>query len=92
MSHITLTEEQSRIIEAAQDPVEVRDRSGNVVAHILDPRTAEHIAKAKRVRASNQPRYPASQVEARLKLLGEIVERDGLNNEQAMALLKQMRA
>lgn len=75
-----------------QDLIEVRDRSGKVVAHIIDPQTAEHIAEAKRRLGSSQPRYPASQVEARLKLLGEIVERDGLNNEQAMTLLKRMQA
>jgi hypothetical protein len=92
MSHITLTEEQSQVIEQAQEVVEVRDRRGNVVAHIIDARTAEHIAKAKQNRASKQPRYPASQVQARLQALAEAVEREGLNEEQALALLKRMRA
>ena len=86
-----MTEEQLQVVEQAQGLVEVRDRSGNVLTQI-DRDTAEHIAHAKRIHASNQPRYPAQQVEARLRLLAEAVERDNLNHEQAIALLKRMQA
>jgi hypothetical protein len=92
MSHITLSEQQSQVIEQAQDMVEIRDHRGNVVVRVDPQFTEADLAEAKRRLASNQPRYPASQVEARLKALGEIVERDGLNHEQAMALLKRMQA
>jgi hypothetical protein len=92
MSHITLTEEQSQLIERSQGPVEVRDHRGHIIAQIERYDEAALIAEAKRRLASNQPRYPAAQVEARLRALAEAVERDGLNEEQAMALLKRMQA
>lgn len=92
MSHITLTEEQSQVIERSQGPVEVRDHRGHVIARIERDDEAAAIAEARRQLAIPQPRYPAEQVEARLRALAEAVERDGLNEEQAMALLKQMQA
>jgi hypothetical protein len=92
MSHITLTEEQSQVIEQAQGPVEVRNHRGHIIAQIEPYDEAALIAEAKRRLASDQPRYPAAQVEARLRALAEAIERDGLNREQAMALLKQMQA
>jgi len=85
MSHITLTEEQSQVIEQAQGPVEVRNHRGHIIAQIEPYDEAALIAEAKRRLASDQPRYPAAQV-------AEAIERDGLNREQAMALLKQMQA
>jgi hypothetical protein len=92
MSHIVLTEEQARIVTQSAGPIEVRDREGKIVGCLPSAQEQAIIAEAKRRLASDQPRYPAHVVESRLRKLAEAVERDGLDEAGALALLERLRA
>jgi hypothetical protein len=72
MTHITLTEEQARIVEQAREVIQVRDGQGNVLG-CIEPHdfTLEEIEEAKRSLASAEPRYTTSQVLEHLRSLGQ---------------------
>jgi hypothetical protein len=69
MKHITLTDEQARVLAAAQGEVELRDASGEVVAHATCGFTKEDIEEALRLRDSDDPYYTTDQVLAHLQSL-----------------------
>lgn len=69
MPHITVDEEQARLIAQTPENVEIRDRSGRYLGRITHGFTQEDIAIALRRRASNKPRYTTEQVLERLQAL-----------------------
>lgn len=96
MPHIILTEEQSRILAEAGGPVDVRDAQGNPVAslNLLSPEDLEVIERLKKKRASGiQERgIPSEQVQAFLRKLHEIDEREGIDQAKVDDLLRRVRA
>jgi hypothetical protein len=92
MSHITLTEEQARIVAQSPGPIEVRDPHGKLLASLPPPCEQEIFAEVKRRLASDQPRYPSHVVQARLRKIAEAVEREGLDEAGVLALLERLRA
>jgi hypothetical protein len=92
MPHIVLSEEQARILKAASESVEVRDKNGHVLGRLPAPVEAALIAEAKRRLAEASPRYAAAQVEARLRKLEEISRGQPLDKAKVQDLLRRMRA
>ena len=93
MSHITLTDEQTRVLRDADDPVQVRGAGGEILATILPPAVAAIVAEWKQRRESGGPRYPAAEVRARLAKLQELADRgDSLDLDKVKELLARMRA
>jgi hypothetical protein len=94
MKHIVLTAEQARVALEADEPVEVRDEQGRTVAHLtpLTPADIEAIEQSKRSRGEGGPRISSEQVQAHLKRLTEIRQREGMNEAKMLELLRHMRA
>jgi hypothetical protein len=94
MPHITLTEEQVRLLSAASGPVEVRDTDGRPVARLtpLDPAEAESIIRSRERLARGGPRVPSAEVQAHLLKLEEISQREQLDEQRVLELLRKMRA
>lgn len=69
MPHITVDDEQARIIAEAPEHIEIRDRSGRYLGHITHDFTEEEIAIAKQRLASDEPRYTTKQVLEHLQSL-----------------------
>jgi hypothetical protein len=92
MPHITLTAEQARLIVGKPGEIEVRDPDGRLIGFLSWSDERSLIERAKRSRDSNQPHSPSHVVQARLRKLAEAVERDGLDYDAAMELLKRLRA
>ena len=94
-AHIVLTEEQLRVLAEAKGPVEVRDGQGRTLATVtpFDPGDVEVIERWKRRRDQPQkPGIPAAQVEAHLRRLAEIREREGMDEAKILDLLRRMQA
>jgi hypothetical protein len=82
MQHITLTVEQTRLLASAVEPVEIRDADGTVVGYLSPPSRAH--------RSAFRPSTEA--IQARLCKLAEALQRDGLEDTGAMALLARLRS
>lgn len=94
MPQITLTEEQTRVLEGTSESVEVRDTNGRILAFLrrLDPALAETILECKRRLASSEPRIPSEQVQAHLRKLEDIRQREGMDRDKMLDLLRRLRA
>ena len=93
MTQLFLTEEQARIVAQAPGAVEVRDPKGNVVGRLTPPYSAADIAEAKRRLATDQPRYPAEQVHARLEALQQEWDRlGGFDETHLQEVLRRLRS
>jgi hypothetical protein len=90
MPHIVLSEEQTDVVTRSTEPVEVRDSEGRVLACIPAAGHGDEIAEAKRRLASDQPRYTSQQVQSHLQALADAVEREGLDDNEARALLERL--
>jgi hypothetical protein len=94
MPHIVLTEEQARVLADASGPVEVRDAEGRTLA-CFTPLTAEEmevIARLQKRPRSTERGVPSAEVQAHLRKLEEIDQREGLDAARAKDLLRRMRA
>ena len=91
MQEVILTEEQSRIVLQAVEPVIVRDYGGKELGR-LEPRiTAEEIVELKRRAASPGPWFTGAQVQARLQALqGEWDRSGGFDEKYAQEFLKRL--
>jgi hypothetical protein len=95
MPHITLTEDQARVLTTSTESVEVRDPQGRILNFLkpLDPTLAATILECKRRLASSEPRIPSAQVQAHLRKLEEIREREGgMDRDRMLDLLRRMQA
>src|SRR5579884_3635144 len=96
MQRIQLTEEQSRILaEAKGENVEVYDAHGQLVSFLkwLEPMDAEEVARYLRRRSlPEQSTIPSAQVQAHLRKLEEIRQREGMDEAKMWDLLHRMRA
>ena len=70
MPHITLTEEQARIIAAATEPVILRDGQGEMIGVIPHPWSEAELTEAKRRLGSTAPRHTTAEVIEHLRSLG----------------------
>ncbi len=94
MPHIVLTEDQARVVASATESVEVLDPQGRIL-NFLTPISrlmAETIRECKRRMASSEPRIPVEQVRAHLSKLEEIRQREGLDRDKMLELLRRLRA
>jgi hypothetical protein len=96
MQRIELTEEQSRILtEAKGENVEVYDSNGQLVSFMkwLEPMDAEEVARYLRRRGlPKQPTIPSAQVQAHLRKLEEIRQREGMDEAKMREILRRLRA
>ena len=94
MSHIVLTEEQAQILARATGPVEVRDSQGRPLAQCLplDPDEVAAILRFRQRGSSAEPCIPSAQVQAHLRKLEEISQREELDEARVKDLLRRMHA
>jgi hypothetical protein len=94
MPYIVLSSEQAGVILCSTEPVEARDENGRTVAHVLplSAKDIEAIERSHGARAADGPRVPSDEVQAHLRRLGEIREREELTEERTLGLLRRLRA
>lgn len=92
MSFIVLTEEQTKIVVQATEPIEVRNPQGTIIARIPPSEEAEAVLKALRSRASSEPRYSGEKVQALLAKLTEIRKREGMDETKFQGRMAKFRA
>ncbi|HJZ54450.1 MAG TPA: hypothetical protein VKE74_05805 [Gemmataceae bacterium] len=92
MPEIVLTEEQAKVLAAADTTVVVRDPKGATVG-VLDPREAMIIARAKRRATTPGPRYSSASVLATLDALQAERDRIGpFSPEYAHEFVRRLEA
>jgi hypothetical protein len=92
MPHITLTEEQAKIIAQTEAAVEIRDPNGNWLGRI-DPREAALVAEVLRRRGEPRKCVPAATVEDHLRALNAEWERTGgFDRQHMLAFLENLRS
>jgi hypothetical protein len=69
MAHITIDDQQARIVLESTDQIEVRDRRGNRLGYVARSFSAEEIAEAQQRLASGGPWYTTQQVLDHLRSL-----------------------
>ena len=94
MPHIVLTDEQIRALREANGAIEARRK---VVTFLqpLEPYVVEAILKHRERRAKGGPRepgIPSGQVQAFLRRLHEIADREGMDEAKMRDLLRRRRA
>jgi hypothetical protein len=94
MPHIVLNEEQERVVTGSTESVEVHNSKGRVLAFLqpVDPALAEIIMECKRRLSTGSPGIPAEQVQAHMRKLDEIRQREGMDRDKMFDLLRRMRA
>ncbi len=92
MTQIVLTADQVRVLQEATTVVELRDEAGRVLAHIPAPSEEQILERIRRDKGAKVASFPAEQVEARLRRLEEIRQREGMDETKMHELLRRMRA
>jgi hypothetical protein len=91
MPHIVLTDEQARVIDDANDFIEIRRQDGRVLARIPPDWTPAQIADAKRRAAAPGPRYTGDQIQSMFGALEAEWERTGgFDREYAREFIRRM--
>jgi hypothetical protein len=72
MLHITVDDQQAKLISESTGSVEIRDRNGNHLGYVAHRFTDEDIAVAKQRAASSQPRFTTQIV---IDYLGSLEQR-----------------
>jgi hypothetical protein len=94
MPQIVLTEEQARVLTQAHGPVAVQYPQGRTLATVtaLDPSEVVAIERSKEALAAGGPGVPSAEVQAHLRRLEEISQREDLDEDKMLELLRRMRA
>jgi hypothetical protein len=94
MTAMILTAEQSQLIAQVGKAVDVVDAQGRLVGVFspLSPADLEAIAQVKKVRAAGKPGIPSAQVQAHLRRLGEIRQKEPMDEPRMLELLRRMQA
>jgi hypothetical protein len=94
MPQIVLTDQQARILQEANEPVEVRDSLGRIVSFLqpMDALDAEAIARHRSTRNEPRQTIPAAKVQAHLRRLEEIRQAEGMDDAKMRDLLRRMQA
>ncbi len=69
MTHITLDDDQAKLIAAERGMVELRDRRGRLLGYVTHGFTEEDIAVARQRLASAEPRITTAELLRRLEAL-----------------------
>ena len=69
MAHITLNEDQVKLVTSSSAPVEVRDAGGTLLGYVSPLWTEEDFTEAQRILASDGPWHTTAEVVARLQTL-----------------------
>jgi len=95
MPHITLTEEQLRVITEAGGPVEVHGPGGQLLGSLtlFTPEDLEAIERYKRTGETGrrEPGVPSARVQAFLQKLHDIADREGIDEPKVKELLHRVR-
>lgn len=91
MSHITLSEEQSKLIIESAAPIEVRSPDGVLLGLLQPSDDARLIAQAMKNRASGRPGIPSHKVQALLQELDKADE-NGATDDELRELSKRLLA
>lgn len=94
MSHIVLTDDQTRVLESTSGPVEARDTNGQLRA-ILRPLEAQEIealarTKRRKTAAIPSPGIPAERVQAMLRKFHEVERGGEITKEQVQDILRRV--
>jgi hypothetical protein len=95
MSHIVLTDDQTRFLDSTSGPVEARDSGGRLRAIIqpLHPQEVEALTRMRQRRAADPaPTIPAERVQAMLLKFHEIESAGELTTERVQEVLRRVRA
>jgi hypothetical protein len=94
MPHIILTEEQVRVLAESKEHIKVYDRDGRLMCFMdwCGRPLEDAITEYKRRQASGEPAIPSAQVQAHLRKLEEIRQREGMDEPKMRDLLRRMRA
>lgn len=97
MQRIQLTEEQSRILAEAKEgeSIEVYDAQGQLVSFLKRFHSEDALAVAQYLRRRGlpkQPGIPSAQVQAHLRKLEEIRQREGMDEAKMRDILRRLRA
>ena len=94
MAHIVLTEEQAKILSGVYGEVAVQDNRGQLVGSmvVFSPEDLKALEIHRRQRQNPQPGIPSAQVRAHLQKLEEISQREDLDEQKVLELLRRMRA
>ena len=94
MSHIVLTEEQTRIITESGNGIEVRDSQGRPlgVLHRLSPEEAAIIEKAKQRLQTPGPMIPGARVQAMLKTLDAMQQTEEVTRAKVEEVLRKVKS
>src|SRR5262249_18570161 len=84
--------ERMSVLERVPSAFEIRDDSGRVVAPVPAPTEEQIIERIGRDRSANVARYPAAQVEKRLRRLEQIRQQQGMDGLTMRDLRRRMRA
>src|SRR5947207_936495 len=92
MPFIILNEEQARVVTGSSEVIELRDRTGNVLAHAEPPVSEAEIVEAKRRLASDQRRWPSARVQELLATLTQIRAREGMDETRLRQVVEEFRS
>jgi hypothetical protein len=94
MSSIILSKEQEKVVAQANEGVEVRTEEGRLVAFLtpVSPEEAAYIAVARERMRRGGDGIPSAEVQAHMRKLEEISQRETLDEARVLELLRRMRA
>ena len=91
MTRIVLTEEQAKLLNAAEE-VQICDPHGHVIVVIPPKLTPEEVAILRRAKDRKGPTIPAAEVHKTLEALEEAWQREGpFGIERAREIVRQRR-
>ncbi len=93
MPSIVLTQEQTRVLTETKERIKVYDQEGRLMCFMdwFGTPLEDVIAECKRRQASGEPGIPSAQVQAHLRKLEEIRQREGMDEAKMWELLRRMR-
>jgi len=94
MSHITLTDEQTRVLETAEKPVEVRAPDGRILTTLipLTPQERSAVEVSKQRLARGAKRISSQALLAVLDQAEEMARQEEMTPEKMSVLLRRARA
>ncbi|MCI0639470.1 MAG: hypothetical protein L0Y72_15710 [Gemmataceae bacterium] len=92
MFRIVLNAEQAKVLEIADEPVEICDAEGKAIGKFIPPKLAEYFAECKRRARMPGPRYTSQQVQETLRILEDTWKQEGpFGVERAMQIVEELR-
>lgn len=92
MPFIILSDEQARVVADASEAVELRDRTGKVLAQVEPAVPESEIAEAKRRLASDRRRWSSTRVQELLATLTQRRAQEGVDEPKLRQILEGFRS